>query len=77
MTTTGCQMVNGTTALQLVRSRHLYYLNSNGYWESDGQSDFSRIQRQDAFFRAVLAKVTVHRSTRSPSTPSSAPRWAI
>ena len=57
VTTTGCQVVNGTVALQLVRSRHLYYMNSDGYWEYDGQSDFSRIQRQDAFFRAVLAKV--------------------
>jgi LCP family protein required for cell wall assembly len=57
VTQTGCQSVNGTVALQLVRSRHLYYLNSNGYWEGDGLSDFSRIQRQDAFFRAVLAKV--------------------
>ncbi len=50
-------MVNGTTALELVRSRHLEYKNTRGYWESDGLSDFSRIQRQDAFFRAVLAKV--------------------
>jgi LCP family protein required for cell wall assembly len=57
VTTTGCQVVNGTVALQLVRSRHLYYINSNGYWEYDGLSDFSRIQRQDSFFRAVLAKV--------------------
>jgi LCP family protein required for cell wall assembly len=57
VTTTGCQVVNGTTALELVRSRHLYYKNSNGYWEGDGLSDFSRIQRQDAFFRAVLQKV--------------------
>jgi LCP family protein required for cell wall assembly len=57
VTTTGCQVVNGTTALQLVRARHLYYMNANGYWEYDGQSDFSRIQRQDAFFRAVLAKI--------------------
>jgi hypothetical protein len=32
-------------------------MNAKGYWEYDGQSDFSRIQRQDAFFRAVLAKV--------------------
>ena len=40
-----------------MRSRHLYYKNANGYWEYDGLSDFSRIQRQDAFFRAVLAKV--------------------
>ncbi len=58
VTTTGCQVVNGTVALQLVRSRHLYYEDSNGEWVYDGQSDFSRIQRQDAFFRAVLAKVT-------------------
>jgi LCP family protein required for cell wall assembly len=57
VTTTGCQVVNGTTALELVRSRHLYYMNSDGEWEYDGQSDFSRIQRQDAFFRAVLAKL--------------------
>ncbi len=58
VTTTGCQVVNGTVALQLVRSRHLYYMDSNGEWVYDGQSDFSRIQRQDAFFRAVLAKVS-------------------
>jgi LCP family protein required for cell wall assembly len=53
----GCQAVNGVTSLQLVRARHLYYQDPNGDWISDGQSDFSRIQRQDAFFRAVLAKV--------------------
>ena len=57
VTTTGCQVINGTVALQLVRSRHLQYVNKNGYWEYDGLSDFSRIQRQDSFFRAVLAKV--------------------
>jgi LCP family protein required for cell wall assembly len=56
VTQTGCQVVNGVTALQLVRSRHLYYINSQGEWEYDGLSDFSRIQRQDAFFRAVLQK---------------------
>jgi LCP family protein required for cell wall assembly len=56
VTQTGCQVVNGTTALQLVRSRHLYYM-ANGYWHYDGESDFSRIQRQDSFFRAVLAKI--------------------
>jgi LCP family protein required for cell wall assembly len=67
--TTGCQMVNGTTALELVRSRHMYYKNSNGYWEYDGMSDFSRIQRQDAFFRAVLAKV--NESITSPLTINS------
>jgi LCP family protein required for cell wall assembly len=69
VTTTGCQVVNGTVALQVVRSRHLYYMNSTGYWEGDGLSDFSRIQRQDAFFRAVLAKL--HQSSFDPFTINS------
>jgi LCP family protein required for cell wall assembly len=56
ITTPGCQMVNGATALELVRARHLYYLQ-NGYWNYDGESDISRIQRQDAFFRAVVNKL--------------------
>jgi LCP family protein required for cell wall assembly len=56
ITTPGCQVVGGATALELVRARHLYYMQ-NGYWNYDGQSDFSRIQRQDAFFRAVLDKL--------------------
>ncbi len=62
VTTTGCQNINGVTALQLVRSRHLQYLGPDGQWEYDGLSDFSRIQRQDAFFRAVLAKVNLESS---------------
>jgi LCP family protein required for cell wall assembly len=57
VTTLGCQLVNGTTALQLVRARHLEYKNADGNWEYDGLSDFSRIQRQDAFFQAVLQKL--------------------
>jgi LCP family protein required for cell wall assembly len=54
--TTGCQLVNGTQALALVRSRHLYYYE-NGAWQEDYGSDWSRIQRQDAFFRALLPKL--------------------
>jgi LCP family protein required for cell wall assembly len=58
VTTMGCQMVNGTTALELVRSRHMYYLDSKSdVWEYDGLSDFSRIRRQDALFRALMDKV--------------------
>jgi hypothetical protein len=49
-------VVNGATALELVRARHLYYMQ-DGYWNYDGQSDLSRIQRQDAFFRAVVDKL--------------------
>jgi len=55
VTTLGCQTVNGTTALALVRSRHLYYFK-DGSWNYDGMSDWSRIQRQQAFFHAVLNK---------------------
>lgn len=55
VTTTGCQTVNGTTALALVRSRHLYYFES-GSWHYDGMSDWSRIRRQQAFFHALLDK---------------------
>jgi LCP family protein required for cell wall assembly len=52
---TGCQLVDGTQALALVRSRHLFYWQ-NGVWNADVQSDFSRIQRQDVFFRALIAR---------------------
>ena len=56
VTQTGCQLVDGATALELVRARHLYY-EVTGTWQYDGLSDFSRIQRQDAFFRALLDKL--------------------
>jgi LCP family protein required for cell wall assembly len=56
ITRTGCHLVLGAQALALVRSRHLYYFE-NGVWNYDGLSDFSRIQRQDAFFRAVADKI--------------------
>ncbi len=54
--TTGCQSVNGTEALALVRSRHLYYYEDAG-WHYDGMSDWSRIRRQQAFFHALLNRV--------------------
>ncbi|MDA8296870.1 MAG: LCP family protein [Actinomycetota bacterium] len=63
ITTTGCQSVDGAQALALVRSRHLYYF-LHGSWNYDGNSDFSRIQRQDAFFRAVVAKL--HSESMNP-----------
>jgi LCP family protein required for cell wall assembly len=56
ISTTGCQLVDGAQALALVRSRHLYYYE-NGAWQEDYGSDWSRIQRQDAFFRALLPKL--------------------
>jgi len=55
ITKTGCQLVAGAQALALVRSRHLYYFE-NGTWNADVQSDFSRIQRQDVFFRSMITR---------------------
>lgn len=56
VTHAGCQLVNGSEALSLVRSRHLYYFK-DGQWNYDGMSDFSRIERQQAFFHGLLARV--------------------
>jgi LCP family protein required for cell wall assembly len=56
ITTKGCQLVNGTQALALVRSRHLYYY-AHGTWNYDGMSDWSRIRRQQAFFHALLLRL--------------------
>ena len=53
ITTPGCQLLNGTQALAVARSRHYEYYE-DGYWQYDGTSDFGRIQRQDAFLRALI-----------------------
>ena len=53
ITTPGCQLLNGTEALAVARSRHYEYYE-NGYWQYDGTSDFGRIQRQDAFLKALV-----------------------
>jgi LCP family protein required for cell wall assembly len=68
ITTTGCQLVRGAQALGLVRSRHLYYFK-DGAWQEDYGSDWSRIQRQDAFFRALLPKL--HTITTNPGALNS------
>ena len=53
ITTPGCQLLNGTQALAVARSRHYEYY-ANGYWQYDGTSDFGRIQRQDVFIKAMM-----------------------
>ena len=53
ITQTGCQLVNGGYSLALARSRHYEYYK-DGYWQYDGTSDFGRIQRQNAFLKAVI-----------------------
>lgn len=52
----GCQLIHGAEALAYVRSRHLYY-KEHGTWLYDGMSDWSRIRRQDVFFRALVDQV--------------------
>ncbi len=55
ITTTGCQLLTGTEALQVARSRHFQY-EENGEWHTDPTGDFGRIKRQDAFLRALVDK---------------------
>jgi polyisoprenyl-teichoic acid--peptidoglycan teichoic acid transferase len=53
ITTTGCQLLNGTQALAVARSRHYQY-EANGQWNYTPIGDLGRIKRQDAFLRALL-----------------------
>jgi LCP family protein required for cell wall assembly len=68
----GCQLVTGFQALAVVRSRHFYYnVKGNSVWPGnntspdelynlgwlyDGTSDFGRIDRQNAFLRAMISR---------------------
>jgi LCP family protein required for cell wall assembly len=56
VTAPGCQLLSGAQALATARSRHYEY-DEGGQWLYDGTSDFGRIQRQDAFLRALIAAV--------------------
>lgn len=66
ITSTGCQHLDGTQALALVRARHLYYKN-NGVWDYDGTGDLGRIKRTHIFLR-VLASEVEHRALGNPLT---------
>jgi len=50
ITQTGCQSLNGATALAVVRARHLQYF-ANGRWNDDPLSDLARIRRDHTFLR--------------------------
>ena len=64
ITSPGCQLLNGTAALSVARSRHYEYF-ANGQWQGDGSSDFGRIQRQDAFIKSLIDAA---KSKRNPLT---------
>jgi LCP family protein required for cell wall assembly len=51
---TGCQAVNGATALAVVRARHLQYY-SDGRWRDDPLSDLARIRRDHTFLRMFVS----------------------
>ncbi|MHB1903186.1 MAG: LCP family protein [Ferrimicrobium sp.] len=54
----GCQHLNGTQALALVRARHLYYYDpSTGTWKYDGTGDLGRIQRTHIFLRVLASEI--------------------
>ena len=56
ITQTGCQVLNGATALAVVRARHLQYF-ANGRWQDDPLSDLARIRRDHTFLRIVVDAV--------------------
>ena len=64
ITTPGCQLLNGVQALAVARARHYEYY-TNGYWHTDGTSDFGRIQRQDVFLKSLI---TAAKSKVNPLT---------
>jgi LCP family protein required for cell wall assembly len=53
ITSPGCQHLNGGYSLAVARSRDYEYLQ-HGYWQYDGTGDYGRIQRQNAFLKALI-----------------------
>lgn len=50
ITGTGCQTLNGSQALAVVRARHLQYFDGTR-WQNDPESDLSRIVRDHIFLK--------------------------
>lgn len=53
VTTNGCQLLTGTKALAVARSRHYQY-EATGQWQTTPAGDLGRIKRQDAFLKALI-----------------------
>jgi len=59
----GCTTLNGVTALQLIRARHLQYkpatitTNDTYYWPYEIQSDIGRIARTHEFLKVLASSV--------------------
>ncbi len=73
ITQAGCTQLNGITALQLIRARHLQYkpasvtTNDKAYWPYENQSDIGRIARTHEFMR-VLASTIMKKGISNPLT---------
>jgi len=52
----GCVSLDGQAALGLVRSRKMKVLTPDGWETPPGESDLTRVQRQQAFIRRALGK---------------------
>jgi LCP family protein required for cell wall assembly len=52
----GCVHLDGQTGLNLVRSRKMQVLTSDGWETPPGESDLTRVQRQQAFIGRALGK---------------------
>ncbi len=50
----GCYDLDGLTALQYARARHLQTLGDDGEWHTDPTADLGRIARQQAFMKDAL-----------------------
>jgi LCP family protein required for cell wall assembly len=61
--TTGCIGLNGTSALEVVRARHLQHkppgvtTTDPYYWPSENESDLARIRRDHEFLRVLASAV--------------------
>ncbi|MDQ6615640.1 MAG: LCP family protein [Actinomycetota bacterium] len=61
---TGCLHLNGSSALAVVRARHLQYFtpgsnpSAPSSWPKEQQSDLARIRRDHTFLRVLAASVT-------------------
>jgi LCP family protein required for cell wall assembly len=53
VTAPGCQLLTGTKALAVARSRHYQYY-ATGQWQTTAAGDLGRIKRQDAFIKALI-----------------------
>ena len=60
--TAGCQVLDGSQALSLSRSRYYQYYK-DGEWQSDPTSDIGRIERQNLVISAAMDKA---KSTYDP-----------